>query len=268
MHVYGRFLITAFAIFVGLSATAYRSIASESTENSPDQNLFLRSPAPTIYHYKFSELADALKESGIINIYSSNAFVNKTELASVCTNSHRLCFAEFLETISRQTGTTAKYFKKANRWSFEPPAMPLPYKISMAQGWRKEERGLYTAYIPKSQPVGMDIYIKGRFINLSEEELKAIRNEQAMFFAEKISWSAKLSEMQTVSVDGVEALYYECKAPIKDRFWRQWVFIKNGQAFTIVSTLEEENQANLLPEVKAMVASFHVIEPAFPFPGL
>jgi hypothetical protein len=43
--------------------------------------------------------------------------------------------------------------------------------------------------------------------------------------------------------------------------------VKNGQALLIVSAVGDETEAILIPDVEKMVSSFHIIEPAVPFPG-
>lgn len=244
------------------------SILPDGQANETESEQFLKSLAPSIRHDNFGEFAELLTSSGIVNLHSSSPAVNKIELAPICNISHSLIFAEFLETIARQTGTTSKQDAKYSRWNFEPPSMPLPYKLSMANGWHKQERGYYTAYIPKIAPVGMDIYMMGRFKGLSDDQLKEIRNEQALWFADKVSPGATIAMMKIETVDGCEALSFEAKAPLEGRKWRQWAFVKDSQAFVIVSTLDDQNEAKLLPDVEAMIKSFHIVKPALPFPGL
>ncbi len=227
---------------------------------------FIESVAPTIYHDTFSEYAGYLNSAGIINMSSSNTQVNKTDLDSIC-KSYRMKFVEFLETIARQTSSSVKYDEKTKRWLFEPPAMPLSYQVKMADGWRERKSGMYTAYIPTVQPVGMDVYMLGRFKNLSEAQLIEIRNEQAIRFAERMKNGTTFSDFKNTKVDGVEAIYFECPAPTEKRYWRQWSFIKNNQSFMIVSTYDEKNTEKIRADVDSMVASFHVVEPAVPFPG-
>ena len=40
--------------------------------------------------------------------------------------------------------------------------------------------------------------------------------------------------------------------------WRQWVVLKDGCAFALLSALDAKNEAALLPDVEAMVQSFRV----------
>jgi hypothetical protein len=242
--------------------------AHSDTRLQTRQEEFLKSVAPSIRQEPFGEFADVLSAAGVVKIRSSNPLIRKIRLIPVCTNSHALEFAEFFETLSRQTGTTLKYEAASDYWRFEPPSMPLPYTLSVAKGWRREERGLYDAYIPRIAPVGMDVYMMGRFRCLSERQLKDIRAEQALWFADKIEMGVTVAEMKAATVDNCDALFFESKAPIAGRQWRQWAFVKNGQAFVIVSTIDDKNEDALLPDVKAMVSTFHVVEPPAPFPGL
>ncbi|MFA6208949.1 MAG: WG repeat-containing protein [Candidatus Obscuribacterales bacterium] len=234
------------------------SPAGQANKIQPDQ--FLKALAPSIRKETFGEFAEVLASSGIVKLHSSRHSVNKMNLVPICKTSHSLIFAEFLETIARQTGTTVKHDERLDCWNFGPPAMKLPYTISVADGWQQQERGYYTAYIPKIAPVGMDIYMMGRFEGLNDQQLKEIRNEQALWFADKLSPGATMAMMNVETVDGCEALSFQVETPVAGRQWRQWAFIKNGQAFVIVSTLDDKNEAKLLPEVKTMISTFHVVK--------
>ena len=66
-----------------------------------------------------------------------------------------------------------------------------------------------------------------------------------------------IAEMRKVTVDSVEALYFQTPTPRAGVIWRQWVFVKNGRAIVIVSTLPDDNQ-QLLADVESMVKSFRV----------
>lgn len=239
---------------------------SVATKTNATTEHSLKSVAPSIRHDTFGEFAEVLLSAGIVQIHSSNARVTRTRLAPICDKSHDLKMSEFLETIARQTGTTAKFDEKKCRWNFEPPAMPLPYRLSIAKGWHEEQRGYYTAYIPKIAPVGMDVYMMGRFDELDDSRMKQIRNEQALWFADRMRPGVKIEAMNTTTVDGCEALSFETKAPMEGRQWRQWAFVKDNQAFVIVSAVDDKNESKLIPDVEAMVSSFRVIEPVSPFP--
>ncbi len=56
------------------------------------------------------------------------------------------------------------------------------------------------------------------------------------------------------------------RGPLRERgtasTWRQWAFVKDGWAFMVVSVLHADNEDQLLPDVKRMLASFEVVSGA------
>ncbi|HIA51427.1 MAG TPA: hypothetical protein EYN91_04985 [Candidatus Melainabacteria bacterium] len=166
---------------------------------------------------------------------------------------------ELFEAAARQTGTTFKH-GEGRGWMFERPPMPLPFSLTIAEGWRKENRGSYVAYIPAEQPVGMDVYMFGTYSDLNKEDEQKFRGDIARFFS-KPNRGAKPEAMSRELVDDCEALFCETDAPKPGVIWRQWSFVKNGRSFVIVSALDKANSEKLFPEVRKMVASFQVIEP-------
>jgi hypothetical protein len=256
-------------IIVALVAPAVSSAEPESETKTPKKQLsseqqvqFLHAKAPTIHGETFADFADALTESGLAPVFTSSAKVKKIRLHPIWPESYRPTFAELFEAIARQTGTTMKYDNASNRWAFDPPAMPLPYSLTLAKGWRTEDRGDYTAYIPSVAPVGMDIYMIGRYQNLSDAQVKQLNAEHALKFADMIRSGATTDDMKSATVDGCEALTFVSKAPMAGRQWRQWAFFKSGEAFVIVSTYDDANTSKIVADVDSMVASFHVLEPA------
>lgn len=184
------------------------------------------------------------------------------QLTTVFPKEYRPTYAEFFETMARQTRSHLTYDPKTpSGWLLEPPAMALPYTISLAEDWKPEDRGLFVAYVPRVQKVGMDIYMMGRYSGVYDE--KKTRESIALTFANMLDQKASLMDMRGVKVNDADALYFETHAPKRpDVAWRQWVFIKNGEAFVIASSIEKANEAKLLPQVQAMVDSFKVTEPA------
>jgi hypothetical protein len=159
--------------------------------------------------------------------------------------------------IARQTQTSFKYEPEVNVWLFDEPQMPLPYTVKKAAGWREEDRGSYVAYIPEVAPVGMDIYMMGRYSGLSDSQTKKITEIAALRFSKHIDANVTASDMKAAIVDGAEAIYFESAAPQPNILWRQWAFFKNGNAFVIVSTYSQENKIKIVADVNAMVKSFH-----------
>lgn len=195
--------------------------------------------------------------------------VAKMQLHTPYVTDYRPTVAENFECMARQTGTSVKYDPTfLSKWIAIPPAMPLPYTMEIAKDWTSENRNGYVAHFPKIQPVGMDVYILGRYSGLTAEELTKVRDTYATNFAQHINPAAEIKSMKEVTVDGCNAIYYQTKPPKRpDGTWRQWSFVKDGQAFMIVSALEDKNSDLLLPQVESMVASFHAIEKSFS-PGL
>lgn len=250
------------------SATVQKYKSNVVSDFALQEKKFLNSVAPTLRSWRtFGEWSKCLKNANIANVYSASARINKEKCEPLVESAHKLTFAETFETVARQTKSTVHYDAKAQQWNFEEPQMPLPYSISICNGWKAEDRGFYVAYVPAIAPVGMDIYMNGRFKGLKEQQLKDIRDEQALVFADRMHNGVTVEEMTPITVDGVEALYYKTKAPVEGRQWRQWAFIKGGQSFLIVSAVSDQNEAKLIPDVEKMVQSFHVLEPPIPFPG-
>lgn len=215
----------------------------------------------------FRNLASLLYAVDLATISTSDEDVSRAAISPIVGKDQKITMAELFETIARQTGTTCKYHEASKTWNFDPPAMPLPYTLKIAKGWRQEERGLYTSYIPPIAPVGMDIYMFGRFKGLDDNQLNSIRDKNALWFANRMSPEVAIKDMESKIVGGVEALYFKAKAPVENRQWRQWALVKNGQIFLIVSAVDDKNESKLVPDVEAMVSSFQVVEPGVPAPG-
>lgn len=233
-------------------------IPSLSREKQID-NLNQRRPTGSMMG-AFSSFASLLYATEGTIISSKNKEVRDVPLHTV----HPACYKptrfELLEAIARQTETSFKY-GKSKSWEFEEPEFPLQYEVKMPAGWKMERRGNYSAYIPAIQPVGMDIYVYGRYSGLDAATGKKVKEEVSSWFGKMLDKSFEPAKMKTESVDGEKALYWECRnSPAKNVIWRQWTFIKNNQCFVIVSSLDVKNEEKLLPEVRSMVASFHALD--------
>lgn len=239
------------------------------TQEEQDKILHSRAKTPTMMG-SFYECNNLLYCCGEPFIMTTSVEVSRTRLQTVHVKDYHPMQAELFESMARQTKSTLRYDPTfLSRWISAPPAMSLPYSLNIADDWKCEDRGLYVAYSPKVQPVGMDIYILGRYSGLSPEETRQARNTNAMNFARMLDKSANIEAMKELKVDGCDAIYFETKAPGRpDCQWRQWSLIKNGEAFVIVSSIDGKNATKLVPEVQAMVASFHVAETPPVSPGL
>lgn len=189
-------------------------------------------------------------------LMSHNQDVYKSHLSDLHVRWYKPTRGEFFDAIARQTGTTCKYDPQVDRWVFDPPDTPLPYTLEMASGWKSRTRGIYVGYYPEIQPVGMDVYMMGKYSGLSNEEQDKLIDEAGMMFAAKMKPGTTPKDFTETTVDGAKAKYFEVMSTSRGKQWRQWSFIKNGQCFIIVSAMDPENEIKLLPEVKQMVTSF------------
>ncbi len=217
--------------------------------------------------YEFNNALACMHEPFLM---TTSVEVSKTPLQTVHVADYKPTQAELFESMARQTGTSIKYNPTfVSKWISAPPAMPLPFSITVAEGWKLEDRGLYAAYIPQLQPFGLDIYMFGRYSGLSAEKTREVRNANAIRFAKQFDQTIKPESMKELKVGDCDALYYETTPPHRpDGRWRQWSLVKNGEAFVIVSAIQDKNASVLVPQVQNMVASFHVSEPAPESPGI
>jgi hypothetical protein len=193
-------------------------------------------------------------------IHTHSSKVNATELQGVFAEFYHPTFREVFELIARQTDSTMHYDPGTDYWTFDPPAMPPAYSLKAAPGWTVRAHGMETNYIPPGLPCGMDVFTAGCYSSDNPKEASAVyaqaRERTAMVFASGMVPKVKPADMKHTTVDGTDALYFECPTPRPGATWRQWAFVKNGQAFLIVSSLDNKKEAQFLPDVKGMVASF------------
>ncbi|MFA6210178.1 MAG: hypothetical protein WC714_12200 [Candidatus Obscuribacterales bacterium] len=217
--------------------------------------------------YEFNNLLFCM---GAPYLQTTSVDVSNTRLQSVHAQDYLPTFAELFETMARQTQSSVRYEPTfMSKWIVVPPAMPLPYSLKLEDGWKVEDRGLYVAYIPTLQPVGMDVYMLGRYSGLSREKTIESRNLNALMFAKMFDKTVTVGDMEEVKLSNCDALFFKAKATIKkDCQWRQWSFLKDGQAFVIVSALDNKNADVLLPQVERMVASFQLVGGPAASPGL
>lgn len=214
---------------------------------------------------------------GTFNAYASFAYVtgvnlecSDTEIASTYLQSpypdfYKPTWSEVFDTVARQTGSHCYYVADRDTWMFAKPAMPLPFTISQAAGWTSEERGAYVSYRPPMAPVGMDIYMMGRYsVDSSDEgERKAlfgkVRSAVAVMFAGPLKKGVTAADMTKTKLGEREALFFTTPAPKPGVVWRQWVIADSGMAFVIVSAIDKDRESAILPDVEAMVKSFRVL---------
>lgn len=249
-------------------------LAGEQSADPFDQAEFLGSSLKSTGNMpgRFSSIGSYLYAAANVIIHSDDPHINHTYLKFSFASSPT--WRQYFDEIAKQTGSKYSYDTKSGYWIFssdpkasasEPSVENLlsdpkrdaaqSYTVTVASGWTSTDRGWYVSYRPPMEPVGMDVYLMGRYTSTGEKELKGLMENLSLDSARHIKVDASLSEMQSTSVDGVNALYYECPTPRPGVRWRQWVFLKDGLAYKIVSALPTAND-KLASEVKAMVASF------------
>jgi len=111
-----------------------------------------------------------------------------------------------------------------------------------------------------------DIYLLGHYTLEPGTNAKIFFNKIRDFWAmrlaqpitEKFELKVTIKDMQQRIVGGAKALFWQHETA-QGLMWRQWVFIARGNLFAIVSTIDKEQEGELLPDVSAMVASFQAL---------
>lgn len=198
-----------------------------------------------------------------IAMHTEDGEINNTKLNSPFPNFYKPTVQQLFDTIALQTKSSWKYDAQRDYWVFAKPAIQKPYSLTLADKWTSRDMGIYTGYAPATFPVGMDVYYYGVY---SADEVKKeaalwekIRNTWAVSFASNFKKGITAGEMQKISIDGVEALYFETPAPKPGIIFRQWTLIKKGKMFVIISTLPAGDK-QAVSDVEAMVKSFRVTD--------
>jgi hypothetical protein len=195
-------------------------------------------------------------------LHSEDPTLGKTRLTAPFPDFYRPTWAELFETIARQTKTRWKYDAPRDYWVFAAPPEPPCFQLALAAGWNAHDEGLYIGYRPPTAPVGLDVYMLGRY-SVAEEPEKAalfnrVREAIALRFAANFKKDVAAREMDEVNLGRVRVLHFEVPAAT-GIIWRQWVVVDSGWAFAIVSAIKPEHEKAILPDVLKMVASFKVL---------
>lgn len=238
---------------------AVPAVAEQRPLSPSEQQKLLEDRGPGLLMGRFSSFSSLLFATQRICIGSYDQNVNNSQLYSWYPDKelYMPTHAELFDMIARQTGSSFSYEAKSAFWVFQPPPLPLPFTIQKAQGWTEEKRLGYVAYIPTIAPVGMDIYMMGKYSGLVPEKERQIVEHSAALFSSRIAPKSTVKMMKEVTVDGVTALYFASPAPNPGLLWRQWAFLKNGEMYVIVSAYKEDQKEQIEKDVDSMIATFH-----------
>jgi hypothetical protein len=166
--------------------------------------------------------------------------------------------AELLNAIARQTATSWSYDSKRAYWLFSKPGKPMPFEITLSEGWVSEDRGYYLWCKPPTAPIGMDVYAMGEFSSESEDQNLAVkmRGEVALMWAKMFKKDVTLADMTAVKVGKIDALFFKVPTPRPGSTWRQWAIAVAGKSVVIVSVIDDDKEKDILPDVEAAVNSF------------
>jgi len=232
-----------------ISEKQQKALLSTRLEKSPIQGTFSSFGS---FLFAFNDLA----------IHTDHKEVGGIKLGSPFPDGYKPTWKEVFDTVAVQTQTTWSYDAKRNYWLFTPTQNSTSFSISIADGWTSQNQGIYVGYKPPTFPVGMDIYQLGSYSAEKPAEeaklFKKIQEDLAMRFVKGFIPNIKPKDMKIVKVNEADALYFEASSPKREELiWRQWVFIKNGKAYAIVSSLLKQDK-HLLEDVQSMIKSFQV----------
>jgi len=269
MRTIGSLLVTAIVFFSLVTFVNGQDGTGTAVDNNgkalsdKEQQAFLSSRSPAgQFVGTFSSFGSLLYAVNGIAIHTDSEDIGAVKLGPPYPSDYQATWREVFDSIAIQTKSHWTYDAKRNYWVFSYLRSPALYEIKTADGWKVRDEGVYVGYVPPTYPVGMDIYQLGFYSTDTKAEepklFEKIRDQIALQFASNFNKSIAVKDMQTELVDGSSALFFEAVSPIrKEVMWRQWVFVKNGKAFAIVSTLKKDD-TNLLDDVKSMIKSVRV----------
>lgn len=265
-------------------APADESLAVEPFSKEQQQKL-LAARLEGGMQYSFRQFANMFLVSsrlrfGVgIGLMTSSREIANTELQSPFPRFYEPTLREFLDAVALQTfaewnyDPTTKYVKSSVKspgpikelaiFEFTKTHREKPFTVTLADGWKSEDKGHWLMLIPPSFPVGMDIYEMGTYSADAAEDqadlLQKVRSEVAVEWAKRVHPEAEAEDMHPARVGDYEALYFETMVPSqlkKDLRWRQWVFMVDDKCYFIVSTILPEFDDEIFSDVEQMLASF------------
>jgi hypothetical protein len=173
-------------------------------------------------------------------------------------------WGEVFDMVARQTKCKWSFDPKNRQFKFEPNTREPSFGVTLADGWRREDRGAYIWHAPKDLEFGMDIYDYGQFtIAKGDGDLpKKIREYFAVANISDWPNPPTVDQMSITKVGETDALYLKIDTPRPGGVWRQWSMVIEGHAYLIVSAMPKEREKELVPAIEQMVQTFKTTAPA------
>jgi hypothetical protein len=225
---------TAIGVSIGLSA-ATRDIAKAK----------LQSPFPEFYKPRLSEFLDAIA----LQTFSEWSYDKDAQFRSAPNY-----------VLRQEAAATITFSPVQNRQK--------RFQLTLAEGWKAQDRGNWLMLIPPTAPAGMDIYELGSYSTEKAEDQAAlmtkVRWEIALMWAKRVNPKATEADLKPVKVETFDSLYYQtmtASAEGRDIRWRHWTLTTKRQCFLIVSAVFPEEERGLLPQVGKMLESLKFTDP-------
>jgi hypothetical protein len=198
-----------------------------------------------------------------VGVWAEGAGVGDIQLQSPYPEDYKPTWKELMDALARQVDCSWQYNHDTGYWVFEKKRMDPPFALKIAKGWGRRDEGESVFFVPPIAPVGMDVYVMGHYSSDDRAKRQDVfanaRRHVSRLFARRFKSDLAESDFTAEKVCGETAWYFSAPTPRDPKLkWRQWAFVKNGWCFMIVSVISEENESKLLPDVKAMIASFEV----------
>ena len=218
------------------------------------------SPCRALPFRSFSSFASGAYALADVWVYTDldEPALRNTRLVYTYPDFYKPTWGEVFDHVARQMRCRWDWNPENRQFRFAHSDAPPFFGVTLIDGWRQEDRGLYVWHAPKDQPFGLDIYYYGHYTASEKQQdlARQVREHFALLMVNQWPKPPTLAEMQAQRIAGAEALYLRTATPRPGGIWRQWSFVVDGHAFMIVSAMPQEREAALAPEVDRMVASF------------
>ena len=184
-------------------------------------------------------------------------------------------WGEVFDHVARQMRCTWSWNPENRQFKFERlPAGAQPgFGVELADGWRREDRGLYVWHAPRDAEFGLDIYDFGHYtppappagVDRAAHEkdfAKRVREHVATHMLRGWPTPPVAADMTPVKLAADDAaLHLATATPRPGAAWRQWAVLVDGHAYLIVNAMPKTSEPDLLPAVERMVATFKAERP-------